>query len=376
MASLRVLVTDGSSKHTLAAVRSLGQSGFRVTVIDKSPLAESFYSRYCHERRLISRTTNEPERYVLELKRILSAEEHDVLLPIGWFSNYSVSKYAQHLRGLVRLAIPSFQSMEIAANKDLTMEHAERVGINVPKTIPLRTQEDLALAAEHLGFPLVVKGSLEAGTVRFPEDMDEMEQAYMALENDRPIAQQYIRGNGYGYFAAYNQGTCIAQFMHKRVREFPTSGGPSAAAVSVFSSELADQGRKLLDSLDWHGVAMVEFKRSDRDNRFYLMEVNPKFWGSLELAIHAGVDFPRIACDIAMGRASKMRERGYRTDVFFRWPFPGELLYALETKSYSDFIRRFFSRQYQDDVRLSDPVPTALQLWSTMRKVRKWRKGN
>lgn len=375
MASLRVLVTDGSSKHTLAAVRSLGHSGFRVAVLDKSPMAESFYSRYCHERKLISKNTNTPEQFVRDLRSILKAKKYDILLPISWFSNYSVSKYAGYLEGLVHLAIPSFGSMETAANKDLTMEHAKRVGLHVPKTIRLQGQDDLTLAAEQLGFPLVVKGSLEAGTVRFPKDLDEMRKAYSALESDRPIAQQYIQGDGYGYFAAYNKGQCIAQFMHRRIREFPVSGGPSAAAASFFSSELAVEGRKLLDSLAWHGVAMVEFKQSSLDNKFYLMEVNPKFWGSLELAIYAGVDFPRIACDIAMGQASMRPERSYRTDVHFRWPFPGELLYSLETKTYLDFAKRFFDRRYQDDIRISDPAPTLLQLWSTMRKVRRWRRS-
>ena len=119
---------------------------------------------------------------------------------------------------------------------------------------------------------------------------------------------------------------------------------------------------------------MVEFKQSTKDGKYYLMEVNPKFWGSLELAIHAGVDFPQIACDIAMGTASKSPQQRYRTNVSFRWPFPGELLYALEIGDYFGFIRNFFDRKYQDDIRLSDPVPLLFQLVSTARKVTRRKK--
>ena len=370
MTSGKVLVTDGSSKHTLAAVRSLGKKGLNVTVLDKSLLAESFYSKYCHNRQLISREPSRSEQFVLELRTILAKDNYDVLLPISWFSNYSITKYRHHLDGLVKLALPTFESMEIAANKDLTMEFAKRVGLTVPETIRLEHKQDLDDIGKRLGYPLVVKGSIEAGTVRFPRNSAELKDAFQSLKNDRPIAQQYIQGSGCGFFAAYNQGTCIAHFMHKRVREYPLSGGPSTAARAFYSPQLEKQGTALLDSLKWHGIAMVEFKQSTHDGKFYLMEVNPKFWGSLELAIHAGVNFPFIAYNIAMEKVLQS-QKSYRRNALFRWPFPGELLYSLETGKMLTFIRDFFKHKFEDDVRLFDPIPTLLQIVSTIRKIRK-----
>jgi predicted ATP-grasp superfamily ATP-dependent carboligase len=374
MVPLKILVTDGSSKHTLAAVRSLGQKGHRVTVVDKSLIAESFYSRYCNRRELVSRETKVPRQFALELRGILKKKKYDVLLPISWFSNYAVSKYHYCLDDLAQLAIPKFESMEIAANKDLTMEFARKIGLSVPETIPLVNETSLDDVGNKLGYPLVIKGSREAGTVTFPRNLEEMKDAYHMLKEQRPIAQQYIHGDGCGFFAAYNQGKCVAEFMHKRLREYPLSGGPSVAARAFYSPKLEELGKTLLDKLEWHGVAMVEFKQSTKDGKYYLMEVNPKFWGSLELAIHAGVDFPQIACDIAMGTASKSPQQRYRTNVSFRWPFPGELLYALEIGDYFGFIRNFFDRKYQDDIRLSDPVPLLFQLVSTARKVTRRKK--
>jgi predicted ATP-grasp superfamily ATP-dependent carboligase len=45
---------------------------------------------------------------------------------------------------------------------------------------------------------------------------------------------------------------------------------------------------------------MVEFKKDQRDGRFKLMEINPRFWGSLNLAIQSGVDFPYLFYDMAL----------------------------------------------------------------------------
>lgn len=67
--------------------------------------------------------------------------------------------------------------------------------------------------------------------------------------------------------------------MHKRMREYPITGGSSTAAESMYDPELRDLGLTLLKALDWHGVAMVEFKKDSRDGKYKLMEINPKFWG-------------------------------------------------------------------------------------------------
>lgn len=373
MPESRVLLTDGAMKHTLAAVRALGVRGLKVTVVDESPLAESFYSKYCHGRRLVSRGT-QPEEYVLELRNILEETPHDVLLPIGWRSNYTVAQYRHHLDGIVALALPDFESMKIAATKDLSMEFAERHGILVPKTIRLRVIDDLQRAAELIGYPLVIKGSTEGGKVVYARDFKDLQAAYDILHYDRPIAQQWIQGNGVGFFAAYSHGNCIAQFMHKRVREYPRSGGPSTAARVFYSSKLVRQGRALLDALNWHGVAMVEFKHSTTDGEFYLMEINPKFWGSLELSMHAGLDFAYIAYCIALDKASSVPRSIYRKDACFRWPFPGDFLCSLESRELLQFLKRFMDRRCADDIRLSDPIPLIMQLLSTLRKI-KMRKG-
>ena len=265
----------------------------------------------------------------------------------------------------------AINKMEIAANKSRTMEYAKKLGINVPETLILETADDLHRAEDTIGYPLVVKGSTEGGSVKYANDFGELESAFSSLQHDRPIAQQYIEGVGVGFFAAYNHGDCIAQFMHKRVREYPSSGGPSSAAQSFFSKELAQQGTHILDGLKWHGVAMVEFKLSSKDNMLYLMEINPKFWGSLELSIYAGIDFPFIASTIALGKPVSMAHRSYRRGVLFRWPFPGEFLHAMETGKYMEFVKNFFNRNYGDDIRLTDPVPSLFQLISTIRKARK-----
>ncbi|MCZ7584034.1 MAG: ATP-grasp domain-containing protein [Deltaproteobacteria bacterium] len=92
-------------------------------------------------------------------------------------------------------------------------------------------------------------------------------------------------------------------FFHRRLRELPPSGGISVLSEAIPPDpEAARAGRALLEALHWTGPAMVEFKR-DADGRPCLMEINGRFWGSLQLAIDAGVDFPALLVRAAQGDA-------------------------------------------------------------------------
>ena len=119
-------------------------------------------------------------------------------------------------------------------------------------------------------------------------------------------------------FALYDAGRPVAFFAHRRLRERPPSGGVSVLSESVgLDPYLRELSRRILDHVGWHGVAMVEFKVC-ADGRPHLMEVNPRFWGSLQLAVDAGVDFPWLAYQLATG-ARTDSVGGYRIGVRNRW---------------------------------------------------------
>ena len=107
------------------------------------------------------------------------------------------------------------------------------------------------------------------------------------------MIQEKIIGPGTGLFTLYDKNRHLALFSHKRIREKPPSGGVSVVSESVpLDNEMVDAADKLLSAVGWTGVAMVEFKRDVRDGKAKLMEINGRFWGTLQLAVASGVDFP------------------------------------------------------------------------------------
>ena len=132
-----------------------------------------------------------------------------------------------------------------------------------------------------------------------------------------------------GVEALFNyQSEPRAVFVHRRLREYPMSGGPSTLRESVAAPELAELGVKLLRAMNWQGVAMVEFKVDPRDGVPKLMEVNPKFWGSIALPIAAGIDFPFLLYRLAT-EGDVPPVATYQTGVQCRWLIPGDILHFL-----------------------------------------------
>jgi protein-tyrosine phosphatase len=169
------------------------------------------------------------------------------------------------------------------------------------------------------------------------------------------LIQERIFGKGEAFCGIFSNGILINHSMHRRLRENPISGGPSTKAEIIFKQDLFNEGAKLLEYLNWHGVGMVEFKRNN-NNDLFLMEINPKFWGSLDLSIVSGVNFPLIAVNLAMGKHvidSKMIAK----KTIFQWPFHGDFSLALKHPSligsiFRDFVNPKIKKNfYLDDIK-------------------------
>jgi predicted ATP-grasp superfamily ATP-dependent carboligase len=148
--------------------------------------------------------------------------------------------------------------------------------------------------------------------------MREVLERYEAFVNRPFFVQEYTRGKGQGIFALYNRGQPVAFFAHKRLREKPPSGGVSVLSESVeLNPQMVDIATRVLNHVNWHGIAMVEFKVSPERGPF-LIEINARFWGSLQLAIDAGVDFPYLLYAMACGESVEKID-AYRVGLRNRW---------------------------------------------------------
>ena len=154
--------------------------------------------------------------------------------------------------------------------------------------------------------------------------------------------------------------------MHRRVREAPPRGGVSCCAASNYDPKLIEYGTRLLDRLQWHGVAMVEFRYDVRDNDYKLMEINPKFWGSLDLSLTAGVDFPYYLCQMAQGETLEYSEE-YDRSLRYHWPWLEMQHLWKRPISFAAVLSDMLNPRVKSNISLCDIWPNLMEPFSRVR---------
>jgi len=362
----RVFVTDGHWRKTLAVVRSLGRRGVAVTVGESSRLATSLFSKYCNRRVVYPSVRRHPEAFLAFLRRELRKADYDLVMPMEEETLLLLAQHREELAPVARLPIPTSEAIIRVRDKGWLLHHASQQGIPIPRTCWVKTMDDLKAIKDTVPPPWVIKPRVSSGSfgIAYVEREGDLLAAYEKVHKQFPfpLIQERIppQGEAFGCSALMGRGGEVkARFTHRRLREYPITGGPSTLRESVHHPQIEELGIQLLRSLQWYGVAMVEFKVDPRDNQPKLMELNPRFWGSLPLAIHAGVDFPYLVYKMAMGEEfDPVLE--YETGVRCRWLLPGDILHFLTNPRRFQLHPSFFQFRGMayDIISRHDPMPT------------------
>jgi predicted ATP-grasp superfamily ATP-dependent carboligase len=303
---VKVLVTDGANRVALAAVRALGRAGAEVHVVEQERFAArtpaAFVSRHASSREVVP-SLHQGKDFIEALAR--RARGVDVVLPVS--TNVLLACAADRERIPAKLAAPPLETIRRANDKSSVLALARKLGVPAPATWAPESEEELDEVARSVRLPAVVKLRCDEGTTLEPRERyavcatpAELIEAWGRLHRLKrfPLVQERVEGPGYGVGLLAREGKVLASVSHRRVREYPVSGGPSTLCETVREPELEASAAALVGELGWTGVAMVEFKK---DDRFRLMEINPRLWGSLPLSTAAGVNFPHLLCRQTLG---------------------------------------------------------------------------
>jgi protein-tyrosine-phosphatase/predicted ATP-grasp superfamily ATP-dependent carboligase len=301
------LVLDGHSRAGVETAQSLGRQGIPVDVACARPELAS-RSRYCRQA-LVQPDAADARAFLAWLESTVAAAPYRLVVPatensLRGFVGLSVSSRLREMA-----VLPPDDSLRLALSKELTLKRAEVLGVRVPRTRLITAGGTEAAPA---AFPAVLKPQaslvLDCGRLRLlaPAIVRSGSEWSRVLERLLPLTpvmeQEYVPGIGTGVECLYRHGRLLWVFRHERVHELPLTGGASTYRRSVPArGPVVDAATALLDSLGWHGVAMVEFKQTE-SGEWWLMEINPRLWGSLALAVDAGVDFPLGLWRLAQGQ--------------------------------------------------------------------------
>jgi predicted ATP-grasp superfamily ATP-dependent carboligase len=326
----KVIVTDGEQRSALAVTRSLGRAGHQVLVASARARCLAGGSRYARQEVTVPDPLQAPAAFAERIGELAGSFGAEAIFPV---TEPSVLALLEHraVLGEARLPYRDLARFRQVSDKAALLAAAPELGITAPSQEVIEGPASIAsLDPAHLQFPLVLKparsvsgadGSRGKFGVTHAADAAELRArlaAYPAAAYP-VLLQQRVVGPGIGIFLLVWRGETRAVFAHRRIREKPPAGGVSVYRESIAADPgLVARSRALLDRFGWEGVAMIEYKVDAATGTPYLMEINGRFWGSLQLAIDAGVDFPRLLLE-ALFDEPTAPPPPYREGVRSRW---------------------------------------------------------
>ena len=323
----KVLVLDANERSALAITRALGTKGVFVCTADSETDALSYHSKYSKKQFTYTSPYIDKKQFVIDIEGICKKEHFSMVIPVTEVTTYSLSN--SNFETAI-LPIPDYKTIMSLADKNNLFRLSQSLNIPTPRTIFIESLKQIELKLKEITYPAVIKPSLSKviknnGFISTAVQIAKNEIELLKILNETPYfkdisfsIQEYIPGHGKGVFALYNHGEEICFFSHERIREKPPSGGVSVLCKSVaVDSQLKKYSSTLLKQANWHGVAMVEF-RITPEGKPYIMEINPRFWGSLQLSIDAGLNFPYILYSLLVHKNHPTRV-DYKENIMSRW---------------------------------------------------------
>lgn len=298
-----VVVTATRYPSGYASIRSLGARGIRTLAAVEDADLPVTASRYCDEAVEVPPATD-LDAYREALLELARRDGVETVVPHRVPDTYVLSQDRETFERHVDVVVPEPDVLRAGHDRLRLAAIAERAGVAVPETGLLTAVEDWA--AEQLvrpRYPILTDAyvdDLAAGAARVPTTVEHLPpgespdvRTLVETMDHEPIVQTRVpTADTYGFGALYHRGTALATYHQRTIRADSVAGGCGVYRETVADPDLEAVGRAVLDELEWHGLACVEFVENAETGRYELVDLRPGMWESLPVAIRGGADFP------------------------------------------------------------------------------------
>ncbi len=366
---MTVIVTNAKNRIAYNIVRSLGQKGVEVHTSDFVPLSMSFVSRYSKSHFLYPSPFSNQKEFIECIIKNIDRLKADVLIPV-FEETYLIAKFKDELSRHARMVIPDYSQILTTHSKDRWVPIANKLKIPVPKTYAIEELRNQSLRINKLRFPVLIKPKQGGGAWAMTQmnSATELEtlldqKTYFNRPWDRFFVQEKIDGETICVAMLFRHGEYRAKVTYKQLRDYPITGGQATLRISIHNEQAEEYFERLSKDLKWHGICQADFIIDKKNNIPHLIDINPRFWGSLAQGIASGVDFPYLLYKIARnGDVEPIKD--FKAGVMTRWiggdlrAFPQYLKYS---SNKTHFLKHFFFPEGKtvmfDDFDIKDPLP-------------------
>ncbi len=392
---MHVLVTGADQRQSVTVIRSLGRHGVRVVAAGPHERSLGFVSKHASATWVYPDPYRDPHAFIDSILEAIRTYKVDMVFPVVESTLVVINQFRDIIEQEASVVAASKEAVDLSMDKDRQFKIATDLGIRVPKTIAPISMDEADEQIKALQFPVVLKANVK------PQEADkaaailkvDYADTYPTLKTLLvpyyqagviPIIQEMIYGDGIGcgVLMDHDQALCCYQY-HRGRENHPTGGVPVRYHSMPMWEEVREQSVKMLQGMNWHGIAQVEWKNIIGTREVVLMEVNGRFWASLPGAVHAGMDFPAWLYDLWKGDPVQCHE-SYRIpvasrhlsgdlnrlEIVLRLPLPiSSVPIGSKFKEALAFFSDFFRWRVKSDVfSWSDPMPGWREIGDILKK--------
>lgn len=299
-----VVIPAVSTPNTVTCLRSLGKRGIYTVVASEDESAVAFRSKYCNERVSVPSPEEDLVAYKDALLSLAMRPDISTVVPVREVDIFVLSKHKEQFAEYVATPWPSLEQLEAVHDRMRLVEAGRNAGVPVPETqlfgdvtdwsseqiiksrFNILTEEYGTRSSPHE--PAKVKTVNHIGSDETPDPNTVRKEM-----KHEPVVQEFVPvSDEFMVGALYDHGTPLATFQHRQIRGDSYTGGGGVYRESVHIPELEEVARNLLEQLEWHGLACIEYMQHRDTGEFVLTEINPRMWQSLASAVRTGADFP------------------------------------------------------------------------------------
>ena len=362
----KILLLDGHTVQVLPIVKALRKKGYYVALFCEEKLSFGWASRYPNKKVKCPSAVGESKEYLQFLENFLRKNKYDVIIPLFNDTAELLSEHKNRFNTYTNIAIPDYKILINGHDKNLTMKIAKKLNIAHPRTADLEMLT-LSEAADYCGFPSLIKPNIGAGArgITKVNNMRELNSIYPEIKNEfgPSTLQEFIPQTGFQFKCQLfrdRKGEIQASTVQKKYRYFPITGGSTSCSEIVNEPSIVEASKKLLDDIGWIGFADFDFIEDNRDNKYKLMEINPRVPASIRSCFESGVDFSEMIVQEALGE--KVTSYKPRYGIILRY-MSLEILWFLFSSNKNRFNTKpswfkFIGRNIcYEDGSFDDPLP-------------------
>lgn len=323
------------------------------------------FSRYIH-RFIYFPKPDEDTRWIVRVNSLCDDYDIDVIMPLSEYGTGTLIAFNNLLKYSHKLLVPaSLENYNKARDKGLLAMHMEKYGIPAPKSVVIEHPSNILKKCQGLRLPVLAKPALDTGGgkgIIKIEDQADLEGLIRNTKINYPfVLQEYIEGDDAGCNVLCRNGEILAYTIQKGFLYSDKPYSPQIGLVMEYEQEVLDIAKKLMKSLTWNGVANIDLLYDRTSGNYLVLEINPRYWSTVEGSMIAGVNFPWLYCQVVLGHPFAVPS--YQPIRFLN--LKGLLLYIKKDKKVlldKDLLWRHSLLKYA----FKDPIPLVYHfLWRT-----------